>query len=603
MSAMTIRGCIMYPAHVDASTREELAAYSRKHGTRFLGPNCAGMVSALAGLDITPGGQPAIQDPTGVSVITQSGGTGTELILRFRDLGIGVRDMLSTGDEADATIEEFLLDLLASEPRPSVVLLFTEQFRRPALLLEGLRQAQGLSIPVGVVKVGRSAGAAAAAQSHTGAIVGDFADFRTMAERFGAIVCENVEDLVDLAVAIHANREHPIRGGRVAIVTNSGGAASLSSDLIEGTSVSLAPIVGKMQEVILENLAYPTLILNPLDSANTRGGQILADFVAAAANDDGIDAVILEQKGGIPPGSPQADVIAQLVPSSPKPVVTNWPSMDPEARRRLIAAGSAVFDDTGRMWKTLARIVEWGARRGRADLPALVATPDTAWIAAARASGLALAYADARETLRQGVVTQPRYAVVCNDGDLRQASGFDWPVVLKVSSTELVHKAEVGGVRTGIRNIDELSAEFDDLLARLGAAIVGVVEEQIAEGLELLVSARQTEYGRVLVVGWGGAYCEAIADVATVLEPSSVEDILATLRRTKWWKTYRNPRPPRALASESQIASFILSLLTLLGSRGDFYEVEVNPAIVNADGVFAADARVITFEPPDASGA
>jgi acyl-CoA synthetase (NDP forming) len=610
-----VRACLFHAAHVTAEDKRLMAEVAERSGIRIMGPNSAGLVTAAMRIDATSGGQPALFDRQGVSLISQSGGACTEAILRLADLGIGVRDVMSTGDEVDVTLEELLVAIVGGLPRPRIVLLFAEQFRRPRMLAPALDECARLGIPVGIVKIGKTAAAATAAMTHTGAVAGDWPGFAALARGHGATVCDTVEDLLDLAAVAMSTPDLARIGRGVGIITNSGGAGGLSPDLMESEGLVLADIGPATRKAtagaLLDSLGHVTW--NPLDSSTSKDGgmaSVLHDYLPAADRDEGIDEVVLEVQGGIP-YMPDAETVRLIAAAMTTPVVMCWPGLRPEPMRALIGAGVPVFEEPLKMWRALGSLARWNdwRRHGLADRRRPIASTQDpglrARISEAPVAGAALlTYAEARELLGRAGLPQPGFvAEPSQERAVKLASDLlTPPFVAKLSSSAITHKSDAGGVVTGIMTVEELREACQTLRAKAGPDGQVVIEEQVGQGIELLASARRTVYGKALSAGWGGIYAEALHDVVMVIEPASDRDLVAALERTRVWDAYRHPRPPRMLAPVPALCAFLFQVLRILEDHHEVHEVEINPAIVNGTGVFAADVRIVVTSPNDGGG-
>jgi succinyl-CoA synthetase beta subunit len=179
------------------------------------------------------------------------------------------------------------------------------------------------------------------------------------------------------------------------------------------------------------------------------------------------------------------------------------------------------------------------------------------------------------------------------------AARLGFPVVLKAQSAQLPHKSDAGGVILGIADAAQLGAAWERLHANLaasrpGLALDGVLVERAAKpGLEMLVGARRDpEWGAVLVVGLGGIWTEALADVRLMPPDSDELEIAAELHRLKGAALLAGgrgtvPLDVRAVAR----AAAILGRLML--DMPELQDIEINPLMVYPDGAVALDALIV----------
>ena len=201
--------------------QERLAAMAREGGLAVNGPNSIGIINYVDGIPLTF--EPIEPQPSGagrgVAVVAQSGGMSGNIRSAVAAKGIPVSYVISLGNEAVCGIEDFLA-YLVDDGETSVIAAFVEQVRRPRLFRHLIRRAQARGKPVVLMHPGRSARARDAAQSHTGALVGDYGVMRTLLDGEGVLIVDTLDELVDVTTLLCRNPEPPALGP--AILTNSG---------------------------------------------------------------------------------------------------------------------------------------------------------------------------------------------------------------------------------------------------------------------------------------------------------------------------------------------------------------------------------------------
>jgi hypothetical protein len=269
-----------------------------------------------------------------------------------------------------------------------------------------------------------------------------------------------------------------------------------------------------------------------------------------------------------------------------------WPGLEANQRAVLIAAGIPTFASAQQLWRSMNSFTEWQTRRAN-GVPADPLDPPAAPLPAAAA----VSYRTARELAGEAGLRQPRYVVIGPGEPVGRVIGprLAAPVAAKLSLASVVHKADAGGVRLGITADAELAQFTHDVRAGHGPGAEVIVEEMIGAGAEVLVSARRTEFGVLLTLGWGGALAEAIGDVAELMLPASSDRILAAARTTKVWRTLARGAALPLDAAETAVMSIVRAVLDCLAAAPDVALVEVNPVIVNQDGASAADVRILRF--------
>jgi acyl-CoA synthetase (NDP forming) len=179
------------------------------------------------------------------------------------------------------------------------------------------------------------------------------------------------------------------------------------------------------------------------------------------------------------------------------------------------------------------------------------------------------------------------------------AARIGYPVVLKVISADVVHKTDVGGVVTGLKDEravrDGMATMLDDVRTRCpGARIDGaLVARHVSGGRELIVGAvHDATFGPTVMVGLGGVFAEALADVVFRLAPLRRQDgldMLGELRGAQLLAGFRG-EPPVDLDA---VADLIVNVGDLLVSHPEIVEIDLNPVAASVQGCVALDARVI----------
>ena len=181
------------------AVQDEICAIARESGMAVEGPNCLGYVNYADGIGVTFSvTEPQPLSGPGIAVVSQSGAMATVVRAGLHSRGLDVSVAVSTGNEAANGTEDFLEHLLAM-PQTRVVAMVAEHFRDPQRFLALARQARERGIVIVLLHPGRSAAARQSAQTHTGALAGDYDVMRTLVERQDVIVVDTLEELIDRA--------------------------------------------------------------------------------------------------------------------------------------------------------------------------------------------------------------------------------------------------------------------------------------------------------------------------------------------------------------------------------------------------------------------
>jgi len=184
------------------------------------------------------------------------------------------------------------------------------------------------------------------------------------------------------------------------------------------------------------------------------------------------------------------------------------------------------------------------------------------------------------------------------DEVIAEAEKIGFPVVIKVSSQDIIHKSDIGGVVTGIRGINELKEEYKKMQQRISqkapkARIEGYIIEKMESGIELLVgSTIDPMFGPILAFGLGGIYVEVLKDVVFRLIPIEREDATEMLSEIKAAKILDGIRgqPP---INKKALVDLLIKTSNFIDHHPEIEELDLNPVFATENGVSVVDVRII----------
>jgi acyl-CoA synthetase (NDP forming) len=555
---------------------------------RVSGPNCMGSYSYREKLFAYPNTE-LCKVPSGpVAGIFQSGGTMQFWLKSASDRGLRFSYAVSSGNEADLDLADFL-DFMVDDPHTRQIVLFIEGIRRPLAFMIAAARALKAGKPVLAIKTGATQKSRAAARSHTGAIGGDYAAYLAMCERYGIINCRSLDDLLETTLAFQCGRLP--KGPRIGFVTTSGGTVDLLYDYAETEGATIPEFSAATNAALMPHMQEGIAPKNPLDVGIPSTLKAAADQCEIVARDPGIDVVAwassLPGKGGVWDDVGQ---LRRLLSATDKPVLAFGRMIHQMTREGLDIQEQAGFPFLQGLEPTLRAInALWffAQRTGRAPAAPQPAPP----------SDLTPATLDAA-LARYGIALPQSRAVTTalEAADAAPAIGF--PVALKIRSAAIVHKTEAGGVMLNLANKRDVVAAADALLAAAkkshpDAKIDGFLVQEMVSGVETIVGAQSDSlYGPLLLVGSGGIMVELVRDAALRLLPASERDVTAMidgLKLNQLLAGYRG-RPP---ADRKALEATALALGRFyLDHRARIEEIEINPLIVRPQGAVAVDVRV-----------
>jgi acetyl coenzyme A synthetase (ADP forming)-like protein len=284
-----------------AELEEQVVRIARRSGIRFVGPNCNGHFSTAADLYTT--GEAGIKRGP-LALVSQSGNFGGYILGRGTARGIGFSKYVSSGNEADLHLEDYI-EYLAEDKETKVIGAYVEGLRDGRRFLDIARRITGKK-PIVVMKVGRTKEGAQAAQSHTGALSGSDEIHDAAFRQSGVIRVDEVDDLFDVALALI--RQPLPKGKRIGILTIGGGFGVVATDACRRLGLEMPPLTEETIQTLNKYLPPRWSHANPVDMAGEteRSYPCLGTLLKA----DNIDAILavgcvgyrsqgLDQLGGI----------------------------------------------------------------------------------------------------------------------------------------------------------------------------------------------------------------------------------------------------------------------------------------------------------------
>lgn len=336
----------------------KLVNICRKHGMRLLGPNCMGVLRPASRLNASF----ALSVPKkgSVAFVSQSGAMADSVIDWALQEKYAFSLIASLGNSADVDAVD-LLEWLEKDEETKAIALYVESISRGKKFLEAAKRISKKKSIV-VVKGGKSSEGSAAASSHTGALASDYKVFSGAMKQAGAVVAESMEELFDFALALS---NHPKPKGKIAIVTNGGGAGVLAADYCSEFRVPLATLsektLRKLDESGKMHRAYSRR--NPLDIV----GDALPERYEAAANavleqQDVGGAIVVQTLQTMTDARSDAQIIVaaqKKFPQKPIIVVFLGGKYSAEGAKILQENGIAHYNDCRKAVRGMAALGKW----------------------------------------------------------------------------------------------------------------------------------------------------------------------------------------------------------------------------------------------------
>ncbi len=199
-------------------------------------------------------------------------------------------------------------------------------------------------------------------------------------------------------------------------------------------------------------------------------------------------------------------------------------------------------------------------------------------------------------------VAEARLATTADDA-ASVADALGYPIVMKIVSPEITHKSDVGGVRVGLKDADEVRAAFGEMTAAVkakepGATIEGVAVQKMApQGIEVIIGmSKDAQFGPVLMFGLGGILVEVLKDVSFRIVPIERRDAREMIEEIKAYPVLQGVRGQEP-ADVGALEELLLKLSEFVEANPQVEELDLNPVFAYKDGALAVDARIVVAAP------
>jgi len=552
-----------------ARLEDELGARARKAGLRVLGPNTLGLITprfnaTFSFSDVKLGG---------LALVTQSGGIGVYMLNWAHRTRTGLSYFVSLGNECDIKEAE-VYSYLADDPQTKAIFSYNEGVSDGKAFLEKAPLVASKK-PLVFLKGGTGKKGAEAVKTHTGSLAGSTELFRAAAETVGGIYVENLEEFLDLAKMVLSNEEVK---PSILVVTNSGGHGVLTTDEIERQGLNLVELSEEVKQSLRGVLPPQSIPKNPLDLSGDADANRYKLALESVKDTDCTKVVVVQSL----PTISCSELAKVLLEFKGKSVVGVVMGLDEEAAARTLeSAGIPAYrypEDAVRAIKHLL------SRRTPLKKIRNPAPPPTVLSMVSGKSNLA--DAECFRLLEAYGLRTAKWSVVSTVSEASSAAErIGFPVVMKISTDSPTHKTELGGVRVNVQpgDVTRVFAELTKISGRV------LVQEQLP-GVEVFLGGIDDPvFGKAVVVGLGGIYVEVFRSVSYGLCPVEYGEAERMVRSSKVEALLkarnRNYSVDAVIDSIVKISKLMVDL--------DVEQLDINPLIVNQNGAYAVDVRIV----------
>ena len=590
-----------------AKLEQQIRDIGRHYGIRIIGPNCLGIMSLteqnlvnLTFLKITPKyGE--------IALVSQSGAICAATVEDAMAQGIGFSKVISMGNKVDMD-ENDILELLEEDPSTKVILMYLEDIHDGRRFMNiAKRITFEKRKPIIVLKSGRTPEGAKAAMSHTGALMGSDEIYESVFKQSGVIRVDTMQELFELSTAFS---KQPLPGSDkgVVIVSNAGGPAIISTDSCSKYGIQMADI-SNSRDIISKVIPPHGSSKNPVDIVGDADSDRFEKVLREVLSNPSVGSVVtMCTPSATLDYNELAKTIIRTSKNTGKTMLAALMGLAEGLENKQILSEGGVphfmyAEPAIRALESMYRFSKWlNVKNDYIKTFSVDKDKVRTILSNVKRQGRSnLLEDEGYEVLKAYGFPILKSILVNNENDAISASNnIGYPVVMKISSKDVIHKSDAGGVKVGLKNNDEVKNGFNMILHSVkthhpDADINGIlVQEMITNSRETILGAKQDKlFGPLLMFGLGGIYVEILKDVNFRLAPISESEakiMVESIKTIGLLKGARGEKP-------SDLFSIIDCLLRLSQLVIDFSEIEefdINPLLVLEEGKGSrvADVRI-----------
>jgi len=546
---------------------------AQKYGVRIIGPNCQGVNSPHHPLCAS---WPLLTRRGKIALISQSGTVGAAMMDWLSEEKLGTSCFVSMGNRADVD-EADLIAYFNQDDNTEVIAAYIEGIKRPR---EFLRAVKELRKPLVVLKSGRTPKGKVAAESHTKSLAGADAIYDALFSGYNICRAYTIEEFYDFSKALAYLK--PPKGNRILFITTSGGAAILATDQAEQEGLDVSPLPQAAVEAVTPLIPAHAIKANPIDLTGDADAKMFGDVVGVTRQYYDILGIIF--------GDPVKDASSVVTPEANELIIfLGGADIERYEKERMHLKGIPVFPTPERGIKALARVLA----RSALDVPQKPTFTVPAF-------GRQLPLHKAFDWVSGQGIPCTKFKLTKTKADAIEAAKVQgFPVALKISSPDILHKSDVGGVMLNLDSAEAVEKAYDELLAAVGknsprARVDGVLVTRMApDGLEVIIGMnRDPQFGPVILFGLGGVMVEIFQDISLRLLPLTRQEALGMIRQIKGYGLISGYRG-RPVVDEEALADCLMKVAEMSQNHPSVVEIDLNPVFAYTDGILVADARII----------
>jgi acetyl coenzyme A synthetase (ADP forming)-like protein len=590
---------------------DQIKRIAKDYDMRLIGPNCIGFINTDPNVSLNASFTKGMPKAGNIALVSQSGAICVAMLEYAKMRNMGFSKVISLGNKAEVN-ENHLLTMLANDDSTEVILMYIEDLVDGRKFIEIASHVTGeidKRKPILALKVGESTIGAKSIASHTGALAGSQEAYKAIFAQSGVLRVETLEELFDYAIAF-AYQPIP-RGDGTIVVSNAGGPAIIVADAAAKYNLKLSRLSEKTTEELKKMLPKTASLINPIDIIGDADHTRYENALRVVLGDPNVHSCIVIST---PQMMLNMESLAEITIKinkqfKEKTILSCMMAISgiENALARLDENKIPQYsfpESTARAIVAMQEYRSWVARQ-RTGIKKFDVCKDDVRTLFAKVKNQGRNYvheAEAVQVVKSYGFQIPKSRIAANEDDCVDLSGeIGYPIVLKISSPDIVHKVDVGGVELNLKNAQEVRDAFQRIMqnvrqAKADAKIVGInIQEFIRNGKEVIIGMkRDPQFGPLLMFGLGGIYVEIFRDVSFRLAPIKELGARHMIESTKVSKILLGARGERPSDIES-IVECLERMSQLVTDFSEIQEIEINPLLVfeQGKGSKVVDARIV----------
>ena len=581
--------------------QNEIKKISQESGLRVIGPNCLGLFNSANNFfpTFTTTVNRTTPIPGGIAIASQSGAYGSHIYMVAHERGLGIRYWMTTGNEVDLSVGE-TIQMMAEDPEVHTIMAYAESVKDGKQFTKALDTARSEKKPVIFMKVGRSEVGAAAANSHTASLAGEDIIYDEVLKAHGAYRVKSTEEMLDVAYATRV-KIFPA-GKNLGVVTISGGGGVLIADAAADEGLTVGSMPQDAQDELRELVPFASP-MNPVDVTAQffNDLSIVPKFTDLMLSRGGYDALIgfwTTVPGSPILSNPLLASLKQAMKGYEDKLFINCMVAPEDIVKTYENEGFLCIEDPTRAVVAMSALMFFGKKFNEKNVVNNFNKNDFL----VQITNKKLNEVDCSEILRNaGLPIVPSF-LIHSAGELSSIfNGDNDKYVMKIVSSDIQHKTDIGGVILNLENIDDAQKAYEQILSNVkknapNAKVDGVmVSPMIKGGIECILGAKiDPVFGPMVMFGLGGIYAEVMKDIAFAEAPLSEEKAEKMISSLKGRDLFYGSRGQSSVDIKS-LVKLIVSLSNFIAANfNQVDQVEMNPVLVSEKQIIALDALIIT---------